>query len=394
MERYTAVVQTRQTFSSLLERSGMNKACLPWFGLDIGGTLVKLVYFEPCNSQLNCEGQEKVGLEAMQDFIKSNIHYGENGTRDEVLAIKNVVLGGREGHLHFIRFPTDVIENFLLLANELHASVLNNKVCATGGGAFKFEKDFREVLGVQLVKYDELECLIHGIHFINSCCVHEFYYWNNLHCLEKSEKVPYDFTNDSYPYIVVNIGSGVSILSVESAEKFSRISGTSLGGGTFLGLCCLLTGCESFEEALSMAEDGDSTKVDKLVRDIYGGDYTKFGLPGDLVASSFGKMNCEENRSLVSNKDLARAMLVTITNNIGSIARMCAVNQKIGRVVFVGNFLRKNTIAMKLLSYAMDYWSKGTLKALFLKHEGYFGACGALLELMTRMEAHEDDGRS
>ena len=43
--------------------------------------------------------------------------------------------------------------------------------------------------------------------------------------------------------------------------------------------------------------------------------------------------------------------------------------QKIGRVVFVGNFLRKNTIAMKLLSYAMDYWSKGTLKALFLKHE-------------------------
>lgn len=59
----------------------------------------------------------------------------------------------------------------------------------------------------------------------------------------------------------------------------------SLGGGTFLGLCCLLTSCASFEEALSMAEEGDSTKVDKLVRDIYGGDYTKFGLPGDSIAS-------------------------------------------------------------------------------------------------------------
>ena len=43
--------------------------------------------------------------------------------------------------------------------------------------------------------------------------------------------------------------------------------------------------------------------------------------------------------------------------------------QKISRVVFVGNFLRTNTISMKLLAYAMDYWSKGTLKALFLKHE-------------------------
>ena len=76
------------------------------------------------------------------------------------------------------------------------------------------------------MKYDELECLIHGIHFINSNCVNECYYWNNLYCLEKAEKVPYDFDNDPYPYLVVNIGSGVSILSVESADKFSRISGT------------------------------------------------------------------------------------------------------------------------------------------------------------------------
>jgi len=67
---------------------------------------------------------------------------------------------------------------------------------------------------------------------------------------------------------------------------------------------------------------------------------------------------------------------------------------------------------MKLLAYALDYWSKGQLKALFLRHEvcvslyntskaqtiskqithnhficvfqGYFGAVGALLELTNR----------
>lgn len=75
----------------------------------------------------------------------------------------------------------------------------------------------------------------------------------------------------------------------------------------------------------------------------------------------------------------------------------------------MGNFLRVNTLSMKLLAYAMDYWSKGQLKALFLRHEvsrnqpsltpdgcfgglmvtspfllfqGYFGAVGALLELL------------
>lgn len=59
----------------------------------------------------------------------------------------------------------------------------------------------------------------------------------------------------------------------------------SLGGGTFLGLCCLLTGCDTFEEAIQLATKGDHKNVDKLVRDIYGGDYERFGLPGDLVAS-------------------------------------------------------------------------------------------------------------
>ena len=55
-----------------------------------------------------------------------------------------------------------------------------------------------------------------------------------------------------------------------------------------------------------------------------------------LSVRSFGKMSCEENRALVNHKDLARAMLVTITNNIGSIARMCAVNQ-VGALNFMLN---------------------------------------------------------
>lgn len=32
-----------------------------------------------------------------------------------------------------------------------------------------------------------------------------------------------------------------------------------------------------------------------------------------------------------------------------------------------------------MLAYAMDYWSQGSIKALFLEHEGYFGALGSML---------------
>jgi type II pantothenate kinase len=52
---------------------------------------------------------------------------------------------------------------------------------------------------------------------------------------------------------------------------------------------------------------------------------------------------------------------------VNSLLPFCA--QNINQVVFVGNFLRVNTIAMRLLAYALDYWSKGQLKALFSEHE-------------------------
>lgn len=47
---------------------------------------------------------------------------------------------------------------------------------------------------------------------------------------------------------------------------------------------------------------------------------------------SFGQMNSKERRSSISKEDLANATLVTITNNIGSIAKLCAMNQNIEKV--------------------------------------------------------------
>lgn len=53
----------------------------------------------------------------------------------------------------------------------------------------------------------------------------------------------------------------------------------------------------------------------------------------------------------------------------------------------MGNFLRVNPISMKLLAYAMEFWSNGTMKGLFLEHEGYFGALGCLLQFNGELAA-------
>ncbi|CAK1556055.1 unnamed protein product [Leptosia nina] len=365
---------------------------MPWFGMDIGGTLTKLVYFEPRETNRREIDKETEILKNIRRYLTRNSAYGKTGRRDVHLQMDNVTIRGRRGTLHFIRFPTSEVGSFLQLARSKGMATLLNTIYATGGGAYKFEEDFIKEVNMRLSKLDELDALIAGVQFIDSMNPHECYYWEPNQdtpldddsppylepCLSQYVRKPFDFSSP-YPFLLVNIGSGVSMLVVSAPNDYYRVSGTSLGGGTFLGLCCLLTGCSSFEEAISLAASGDNTTVDKLVRDIYGGDYERFRLRGDLVASSFGHMCSADRRAKVSREDLARATLVTITNNIGSIARLCASNQNIQRVVFCGNFLRVNPLSMKLLSYAMSYWSKGALKALFLEHEGYFGAVGCLL---------------
>lgn len=50
-------------------------------------------------------------------------------------------------------------------------------------------------------------------------------------------------------------------------------------------------------------------------------------------------MNGKERRSSVSKEDLANATLVTITNNIGSIAKLCAMNQEIEKVICLNKLI-------------------------------------------------------
>jgi type II pantothenate kinase len=101
----------------------------------------------------------------------------------------------------------------------------------------------------------------------------------------------------SYPYLLVNMGSGVSMIKVSGPREFERVGGTSLGGGTLWGLLSLLTGARNFDEMLGMAECGDNTNVDMLVGDIYGTGYGKIGLKSTTIASTFGKVYRTKRRA-------------------------------------------------------------------------------------------------
>ncbi|KAJ3213487.1 hypothetical protein HDU67_002821 [Dinochytrium kinnereticum] len=189
-----------------------------------------------------------------------------------------------------------------------------------------------------------------------------------------------------FPYLLVNIGSGVSILKVTSDETYERISGTSLGGGTLWGLLSLLTSANSYDEMLELSKVGDNKNVDMLVGDIYGGDYPKIGLKASTIASSFGKVFKlpQSERSKLKEEDISRSLLYLVSNNIGQIAYLNAQSHGIQRIYFSGFFIRGHPITMNTLNYAINFWSKGKMKALFLRHEGYLGALGAFLRHTSR----------
>uniref|UniRef100_A0A4W5KSG7 Uncharacterized protein n=1 Tax=Hucho hucho TaxID=62062 RepID=A0A4W5KSG7_9TELE len=70
---------------------------------------------------------------------------GKTGIRDVHLELQDLTMCGRTGNLHFIRFPTQDLPAFLQMARNKHFSSLHTTLCATGGGAYKFEFDFRQM---------------------------------------------------------------------------------------------------------------------------------------------------------------------------------------------------------------------------------------------------------
>lgn len=359
-------------------------------GLDIGGTLSKITFWEPLEEEFVSHYEKEI------EFLTQSLTYGSTGVRDIDLGFQ-----WHKGRFHFLNFETRKVENAIEMLRENGLLMREPVLLATGGGAQKYAQLFKQTLGCELIKGDELACLLLGLNFLLAVVPDEVFYLEDPENPSTSRKLIYEIPPDGvYPYILVNIGSGVSIIIVKDERTFKRVSGTSIGGGTFLGLCKLIANCQSFEEAMELAEKGDRNKVDMLVGDIYGGDYTAFDLKADTVASSFGK--CigldtldKDSAKPFGREDIASSLLSMIGINIAQLAYLCAMRHKVSRICFAGNFLRRNALSMKALSFSIKYWSKGQMQALFLKHEGYFGSLGAfLLQEQTLIEMFNDDNDS
>lgn len=407
--------------------------------VDVGGSLAKVVYFTRANSN----------TKALEEPCTNDVTEEGAVPRPPLLfhpaslrrrSLPSAFPGGR---LNFVKFESsnmDACVQFLrelieksATANQVSVDEMKKgvKITATGGGAHLFYERFTSELGVEVQREDEMECLITGLNFMMLIPDEVFWFSDRLidemmhisahsdmsfshgdSSVIESEPQPlprpsanpplyepmFESTpSPKLPCLLVNIGSGVSILKVDERGQFERVSGTSLGGGTLWGLLGLLTDARSFDEMLELCERGDNSHVDMLVGDIYGPiGLDHLGLSASTIASSFGKVfrwdrrgdmpdvsgdsagtASERRRAHFRQEDICRSLLYAISNNIGQIAHMIAEKYKLDRVYFGGSFIRGHRATIATLSYAIRFWSKGRRRAYFLRHEGYLGAVGA-----------------
>lgn len=341
--------------------------------LDIGGSLIKLVYFSRHEEQSSNDRRKKLP----KRFGVPNVNRRSYP-----------ILGGR---LHFVKFETSKINECLdfISSKQLHCGGIDSPswrkgsetgcdivIKATGGGAYKYADLFKERLGVSIEKEDEMGCLVSGANFLLKTIRHEAF----THMEGQKEFVQID-QNDMFPYLLVNIGSGVSMIKVDGERNYQRVSGTNVGGGTYWGLGRLLTKCKSFDELLELSQRGDNSNIDMLVGDIYGGmDYAKIGLSASTIASSFGKtISGSKEISDYRPEDISLSLLRMISYNIGQISYLNALRYGLKRIFFGGFFIRGHAYTMDTISFAVHFWSKGQAQAMFLRHEGFLGVLGAFM---------------
>lgn len=166
----------------------------------------------------------------------------------------------------------------------------------------------------------------------------------------KPEPRFFSLKKNLYPYLLVSIRSGVVFLRVDGPKSFKKIDGSNIGASTYLGLLKLLTNYKYPHEALKGAIEGDNTKIDLSVGDIYGGDYSAIGyfiieyrkidrLPAKIIASSFGKMRSKPLAEIegIKDEDISRSLLTMVAGNALQIAFMQSMIENLSRIILIGS---------------------------------------------------------
>jgi type II pantothenate kinase len=265
--------------------------------------------------------------------------------------LAKLVVRDGDGSLRFRLIPSHAIEQVAAEVEQLRPV----RVGLTGGGAPRLDERLS----------------------LDTTRVAEFDAWQRGSCaLLESQGEP-----ACERQLLVSLGTGTSILLADT-DRVRRVGGTALGGGALLGLASLLLDTADFDEVVELAARGDRRRIDLLVSDIYSGEGEP--LPGDLNASSFGKLAQPGRATKRDPADLAHALVGLVGENVAGLCAALASAVGAERIVFGGSTLRDNAPLREILAQL----SLRDQTVVFLTNGEFAGAVGAL----ALVEAGESPG--
>ncbi|HET7521757.1 MAG TPA: type II pantothenate kinase [Bacillales bacterium] len=170
-------------------------------------------------------------------------------------------------------------------------------------------------------------------------------------------------------FILANVGTGTSVHLIEG-DRYRRVAGSGIGGGTFVGLSYLLTGEGDFQRLVTFSEKGRRDRLDLQVKDIYTG--IDSPILGSLTASNFGKAG---NESTIK-EDAVAAVAGMVAETVTIISTQEAEHYEADVIVYIGSTFHHHPVLAEAVS---TYTKMKEKMPCFLENGEMSGAIGALL---------------
>ena len=206
----------------------------------------------------------------------------------------------------------------------------------TGCGAEKLKKKLK---GIPIKKVDEIRAIGIGGKFISN-----------------ENKI-----------LVASIGSGTCIVSVD--KQIKHVSGIPIGGRTFLGFSKLFLEKDNCNEIFKLAEKGDLSRVDLLMKEIYPNGIGLLNSKGS--AAHFGNIKNPKK------SDLALALTNMISQTIATVVAMTAKSEGHKIIVFTGKLSQSKLIQEMIRNRILKFYKA---EILFPNNAAVATAIGAIID--------------
>ncbi|EEA06838.1 uncharacterized protein CMU_015140 [Cryptosporidium muris RN66] len=210
----------------------------------------------------------------------------------------------------------------------------------------------------------------------------------------------------NYPFLLVCIGSGVSIVKVFSEDKFERVSGTPLGGGTVFGLARILCNISNINELKSLYNKDTCNTDAKIIKEqsiLYSKNkYTEFrgkhkydaenssGITQNISTrfnqhkgvrtTFFGNMKDDlEIKRQFNRREIAHNLIEMANHEICYLTCLMAMKYHISHVYATGSYVAQGFFAIPTFKNVMTDLKLENINLYLIHMNGFLGSLGALI---------------